>query len=53
MGGCGCKKKKQSQNQEPANINTSNVQQTSQQTQVTEEDKMKLVNEIMKKIKKS
>lgn len=51
MGGCGCKKKKQNQVQEPSNINTSSVQSTSQQTTLSEEDKAKLVNEITSKLK--
>jgi len=52
MGGCGCKKKKVSQVQEPSTINTTSVQTNTQQT-VTEEDKTKIVNEIIKKLKSS
>jgi len=49
---CGCKKKKQNQVQEPSTINTTSVQTNTQQT-VTEEDKTKIVNEIIKKLKSS
>lgn len=47
MAGCGCKKKKTEQIQTVTNT-TNN--QTSPSTNITEEDKAKLVSEIIKKL---